>query len=51
MHSLARADQWDFALAGLAHPDAHAPAVQLIESTVDRVLQKANGEKHDAQHD
>ena len=50
VHSLARADQWDFALAGVSHPDTHAPAVQLIESAVDRVLQKANGEKHDAHH-
>ncbi len=36
-----RADDWNFALTGIVHPERHAPSLSLIESSVERVLRRA----------
>lgn len=36
-----RADDWNFTLTSIAHPEQHAPSLSLIESSVERVLRRA----------
>ena len=45
-HVAAVPDNWNYALNSVINPRANAPSLPLIESAVERIFQRTNGDSH-----